>query len=126
VSIKNDEYLAYSVSFWNVSAEPVCVPSFLLGGLGFFWHEIYDKSGKKLPIRWLPNYINGITITKIGMTMILESGEIKSEMDGMPIKTVFRKPGRYRVVFNWKGYLDDKREGEPKHFTCERWIKVTK
>jgi hypothetical protein len=127
-SIKND--LICTISFTNLSAKTIHVPDYILGGIYdksivFYGYKLYDSSGQEIThipiVEYLfdPRAFNNKPIP-------LLPGKTWSEEDGWATKMFFDKPGRYRIVFHWQGYLEDNKVDDWSHFSCEKWIEVTK
>jgi hypothetical protein len=128
ISIKKK--LEYSISLTNVSAKPVLVPDYILGGVYenmgiFYWYQLYDESGKN----FFPPYIIEYSFDPRAFKnkpFTLLPGETRSEKDWWPTERFFAgKPGRYRIVFHWQGFEDGNEKGVASQFSCERWIEVT-
>jgi len=126
VSMKKQ--LTYAVVFKNNSKSSVLVPNFLLGGMGiFYYYDLFDESGNNIIPGVVIEYIFGTKALNNKLTP-LQPAKIRKAVDWIPTKEFFRgKPGRYRMVFHWDGYLDDDNTtGTKTHFSCEKWITVTK
>jgi len=124
ISIKKQ--LKYTVSFTNKSKESILVPSFILAGTGMYYgYLLYDELGNSI----IPGLIYEYHISHEAINnkpTLLRPGETISENDCLDTKDFFWKPGRYRMIFYWDGFLDGNTKGELSRFSCEKWITVTK
>ena len=124
ISIKKQ--LKYTVSFTNKSKKPILMPNFILGGIGMYYgYTMYDELGNRV----IPGVVYEYHISHEAInnkSTFLQPKEIRYENDYLDTKDFFRKPGRYRIVFYWDGFLDGNTEGELSRFSCEKWITVTK
>ena len=124
ISIKKQ--LKYTISFTNKSKKSILTPDFLLGGMGlFYWYKVYDDLGNHI----MPDLIYEYNMSNIALKnkpTPLQPGKTRNDVDSLETKSFFPKPGRYRIVFYWEGFLDGNTEGELSRFSCEKWITVTK
>jgi hypothetical protein len=124
ISIKRD-YLIYSVSMLNASKKTICVPEYLLGGRAIlYWYELFDEMGNKLIPGSIVEYYNS-PAAFINNRVTLLPKKRKNSVDSLHVESFFPKPGRYRMVFHWDGFLDGDTKGELSRFSCEKWIEVT-
>jgi hypothetical protein len=122
--ISIEKQLAFKVSFTNKSKKPILVPDYLFYGLGFIYrYDLYDEHDQQIMPNQINSYLNIYAIEN--KRTFLAPGKIRSRNDWFITKLFFHKPGRYRIVFYWDGFLDGNTEGELSRFSCEKWIEVT-
>ena len=125
ISIKK-QLLKYSVSFTNKSKKPILVPDFLFYGRGMFYsYKLFDDMGNEIIPGFIINYLSSPETLK-NKRDFLQPDKTRTNYDSLYTKDFFPKPGRYRIVFYWDGFLDGNTEGELSRFSCEKWITVTK
>jgi hypothetical protein len=125
ISMKK-KYLIYSVSMLNTSNKnAIRVPEYLLGGKAIiYWYELFDELGNELiPGSLVEHHSAPAVLTN--NRVVLPPKKRKTSIDSLHAASFFPKPGRYRMVFYWDGFLDGDTEGELSQFTCEKWIEVT-
>jgi hypothetical protein len=101
------------------------VPKYLLSGLGiFYYYEIYDESGQVVMPDIIYEYRSNPDAFGNKPTL-LPPGRTRSNADFLETEYLFPKPGRYRMVFYWDGFLDGDTKGERSRFASEKWVEVT-
>jgi hypothetical protein len=125
-TISMKKQLTYNVSFKNHSKNSVLVPNFLLGGMGiFYYYHLFDESGNNVIPLCIVEYNFGQEALN-NKPNPLQPNSTRTVVDYLPTEDFFPRPGRYRMVFHWDGYLDGGANDERSHFSCEKWITVTK